>query len=191
MGGAADTSPNLLVSGEYMKKGSHLPEEVKQKIRDSIAARGGSWCKGMTFAKKTHCIRGHEYTAESTSFSNGKRSCAICIKQWHVDHPNETKEASRLHSWNRRLKTLYHLTQEQYDRMHVEQKGLCILPSCGKRIEATDHCHETHKTRGLMCHKHNLAIGLFSNSPTLLREAAEYLERFNEQQQQLHGTVAR
>jgi hypothetical protein len=64
---------------------------------------------------------------------------------------------------------------------------LCILPSCGQPIGATDHSHATGKFRGLMCRSHNLAIGLFSDSPALLREAATYLEKFNEQQQ-LHGT---
>jgi hypothetical protein len=29
-------------------------------------------------AAKTHCLRGHEYTEENTSWSNGTRSCKTC-----------------------------------------------------------------------------------------------------------------
>jgi hypothetical protein len=167
-----------------MKKGSKQSEASKQKVRDSIAARGGSWCKGMKFPHTTHCKRGHEFTPENTYThpSNGCRSCRACIDSWHAEHPTSVKAAARKYSWNWRLKNLYHLTQEEYDRRYVEQKGLCILPSCEAPIGATDHDKINGRTRGLMCVRHNLGMGHFSHNPQLLREAAEYLEKFNGEQ---------
>lgn len=74
---------------------------------------------------------------------------------------------------------MYNLTQEQYDEMYAKQGGLCILPSCEQPATDIDHCHLRGFTRGLMCNKHNLALGLFDDNPTLLREAAAYLETFD------------
>lgn len=34
-------------------------------------------------AAKTHCIRGHEFTAENTYIRSGKRQCRICVRLRH------------------------------------------------------------------------------------------------------------
>lgn len=39
-----------------------------------------------------------------------------------------------------------------------------------------DHCHETGKVRGLLCHNCNRALGLLQDNPVFLRRAAEYVE---------------
>lgn len=43
---------------------------------------------------------------------------------------------------------------------------------------AIDHDHKTDKIRGLLCENHNRGLGLFEDNPSMLRKAAEYLERF-------------
>jgi len=40
-----------------------------------------------------------------------------------------------------------------------------------------DHCHTTLKLRGILCSGCNTGLGQFKDSPTLLRQAADYLER--------------
>ena len=40
-----------------------------------------------------------------------------------------------------------------------------------------DHNHETGKTRGLVCHRCNLAIGNMEENPAWFRAAADYLEQ--------------
>lgn len=40
-----------------------------------------------------------------------------------------------------------------------------------------DHCHESHKIRGLLCAKCNMAVGLIRNSPELAEKMASYLRR--------------
>lgn len=79
------------------------------------------------------------------------------------------------------------LTFDDYRMLRDRARdGLCEI--CGgppdrapsDAFEATlhiDHDHETGAVRGLLCYKCNLAVGLFKNSPDLLRAAALYLER--------------
>ncbi len=39
-----------------------------------------------------------------------------------------------------------------------------------------DHCHDTGKARGLLCHNCNRGLGLFQDNPEYLRDAANYIE---------------
>ena len=40
-----------------------------------------------------------------------------------------------------------------------------------------DHCHKTHKVRGLLCHICNTALGQLNDSIDLLKKSIEYLEK--------------
>jgi hypothetical protein len=55
------------------------------------------------------------------------------------------------------------------------QGGRCAL--CGRDdVELfIDHSYRTGKTRGLLCRQHNAALGMFKDSPKLLRAALRYL----------------
>ena len=75
------------------------------------------------------------------------------------------------------LKSRYELTVEQFEEMAAVQGGCCAI--CGdrpKRLHA-DHDHETGAVRGLLCFKCNAAIGLLRDSPDLLLNAVDYLEK--------------
>jgi Recombination endonuclease VII len=134
-----------------------------------------------TMKKQTHCKRGHPRTSENLIGRSCKTCTALHNRQWRIEHPEETRRHNLESSRRKRFRS-YNLTDEQYAALYVAQKGLCILPSCGKPIEVIDHDHVRGKTRGLMCDRHNVALGGFSDNPQLLREAAEYLENFNGQQ---------
>jgi len=84
------------------------------------------------------------------------------------------------------LRRLYGITLEEYDRMYEQQGGRCaICPSTepGGRWNhfAVDHDHETGAVRELLCNNCNTALGLMQDSPHLLRNAANYLDKH-------HGT---
>lgn len=72
----------------------------------------------------------------------------------------------------------YGISQEQYNALFNEQKGACAI--CSEHPETrcldVDHKHGTTKVRGLLCSRCNTGLGLFMDSPELLREAAFYLE---------------
>jgi hypothetical protein len=77
------------------------------------------------------------------------------------------------------LKRKYGITLEQYDEMLRAQGGGCGI--CGQPPSArislhVDHDHRTGRVRGLLCFKHNNALGDFDDDPDLLRAALRYVE---------------
>lgn len=95
-------------------------------------------------------------------------------KKWAVANPR-TPEKQRQYA----LKGMYGLTLQTYEAMVVSQGGRCALCDTGKtgrdRPDSKwkaghwniDHCHETGRVRGLLCHKCNVRIGAYEG---LLRE---------------------
>lgn len=85
------------------------------------------------------------------------------------------------------------LSIPEYNLMHEKQGGLCAIcnqPETSKshsnRVKnigeiknkrlAIDHCHNTGKIRGLLCHKCNTGLGAFKDSTEYLNAAIEYLK---------------
>lgn len=87
----------------------------------------------------------------------------------------------------RMLKSKFDLSPEQLAAMMEKQNGLCAI--CGKPPRtrhgltgkvisiSADHSHVTGAVRGLLCDQCNRGLGLFQDSPSLLRAAAAYLDR--------------
>lgn len=85
---------------------------------------------------------------------------------------------------NWRLKNQYGLTEEDFNRLLVEQNGVCAI--CGNpetkaqygKIQplTVDHDHETGKVRGLLCFNCNIALGKLKDNVFLLERAIEYLK---------------
>lgn len=77
-------------------------------------------------------------------------------------------------------KTRYGIDIQQVEEMRRKQKNCCAV--CGrrkgKRHLHLDHCHQTGKIRGLLCHNCNRGLGYFGDQPALLVKAAHYLRRF-------------
>ena len=85
------------------------------------------------------------------------------------------------------LKRKFGITGADYEKMLKSQDGKCTI--CGStkpgingnviKKFAVDHDHKTGKIRTLLCANCNQGLGNFKDSPTLLRQAAEYLDSFN------------
>jgi len=100
-------------------------------------------------------------------------------KLWRNNNPEKALNTS--------LKKHYNMNVEEYNSMYILQKGKCKI--CVKeesavdnrtkklRRLAVDHCHKTGKIRGLLCSSCNGALGRFYDDPSLVRRAAEYVEK--------------
>ena len=78
----------------------------------------------------------------------------------------------------RRLKLLFDLTPEEYDRILAFQGGRCAIcprePTEKMRL-SVDHNHKTGEVRGLLCWLCNVALGKFRDDYVLLNAAAQYV----------------
>jgi hypothetical protein len=76
-----------------------------------------------------------------------------------------------------RLKVCYGLTLEEYHARLNEQRGRCGI--CGLKPRYwlfVDHCHQTGKTRGLLCRICNSAVGFCRDDQAIARKVAAYVE---------------
>ena len=75
---------------------------------------------------------------------------------------------------------MYGIDVADYERMLESQNGGCCI--CGKQPESNraldiDHDHATGRVRGLLCSKHNRALGLMNDDIGLLLKSIKYLAR--------------
>jgi len=123
--------------------------------------------------------------------------CKPCAKERTQERPlrkANQKDIDRSVAWGRKnkdrrkeimrdylLRERYGLTPEEYKEMYDAQKGKCAIPSCDGRAEFIDHDHSTNTVRKLLCRLCNSALGFFKDNPTLMREGAEYVEKYRGQ----------
>lgn len=95
----------------------------------------------------------------------------VLVRRWYLDNKKKTIGTARQQRTG--------CTPEQYDALFAKQNGLCAL--CGgppgKNALHADHCHTANRVRELLCHGCNTGLGNFKDDPTLLRAAADYIER--------------
>jgi hypothetical protein len=73
----------------------------------------------------------------------------------------------------------YGITPAEFDAIYDGQGGKCAIcldpvPRAGN-LRALDHCHTTHKIRGILCIGCNHAIGSFRERPDAMLRAIEYV----------------
>ena len=71
----------------------------------------------------------------------------------------------------------YNLLPEMYDALLRKQNGVCAIckgDGNGRELQV-DHCHETHKVRGILCADCNSGIGRLKDDPFLIEKALLYL----------------
>ena len=73
----------------------------------------------------------------------------------------------------RRIMQRYSLSNDQYNNLFLNNNGMCWI--CLKRkAKVVDHCHNTNKVRGLLCHHCNTALSLNEDKESLER-AVKYV----------------
>lgn len=79
------------------------------------------------------------------------------------------------------LKVKYGITLEDYDKMYKSQNYKCAICDTenpnGQGVFHVDHCHNTGKIRGLLCHSCNTALGHLKDCINNLKRAIKYLKK--------------
>lgn len=144
----------------------------------------GCRCEDCIKANTVHCAhRKGNITLEEAKIL----PCKTCGINSRMEKRRVCRSCSNEESRLKMLLKHTGITQEKRDELTLEQDNLCAI--CGNPETATfkatgrvrelavDHCHETGKIRGLLCSRHNAAIGLFGDDIELLQAAIEYLKR--------------
>lgn len=117
-------------------------------------------------------------TCASEAWAKCSKEISEKRRAWREVPENLAKETARSRKWQYKKK--YGITVEDYDRMLVEQKGVCAickgLPNGAGRYHV-DHNHKTGEVRGLLCYRCNALLGKAKDDPGLLQVAIDYLSR--------------
>lgn len=123
---------------------------------------------------------------ESKSTLKGRLKLKETTKKSHDKYRSnpENRKKEKLNERNWSLKHKFGITQEEYNKKFIDQKGKCAIchrpQSEFKKGFAVDHDHLTRKIRGLLCTRCNPALGAFQDDINILKNAIKYLEN--------HGT---
>ena len=139
---------------------------------------------------KTHCVNGHEYTAENTYINpRGTRECRTCNRVYKANYAKKHEEKRRT-SWRTYLWKAAGFSEEIFKSRLLTQEGKCdickkVFSTDGKLPRGVfphaDHKHiEPPKPRGLLCSFCNKGLGFFLDSPAYLESAAQYLRKYGE-----------
>lgn len=113
----------------------------------------------------------------------GKNGLAPLCKSCKTEQSKKRAGVKR----ERELIKLYGINTEDYKRLLKQQENKCAI--CGAKNSnkahkgrlVIDHCHETKKVRGLLCHDCNIRLCKLNNnqeSINLLIKTIEYLKKF-------------
>ena len=124
---------------------------------------------------------------------HAKGLCRLCYEN---AYQGEAKRRRSKKHWKENKEELYRRkqngrlvkigwTQESVDSKRKEQNNRCAV--CNEEFVKTPHADHEHVVppvpRGLLCSSCNQALGLFKDSPAVLRMAADYIEKYKTQKE--------
>ena len=162
-----------------------------QRLKPFIAITtpsSNSGTKAVPLRNRNFIVNGHKIcpkcktnkpVSDFNSRDTGKVSswCKTCLRAYHQ---GEGKEKARLRSRRYSLKTLYGMSEADWDKLFALQDKSCGIckeakPRGGRwRV---DHDHKTGSVRGILCVPCNTLLGCANDSEDALKSAAWYLER--------------
>lgn len=151
--------------------------------RDCVSCKEEFIAMQYNQGKCIFCLRKED---KRFSFDRIIKECKGCGKDFVRRSMTQTYCTRQCNLDNSYLLRTYRITKQEYEQMLDEQGNVCII--CGRGNEevktrmhlrlVVDHCHTTDKVRGLLCHRCNQGLGLFYDDTTALRNAADYIEKF-------------
>lgn len=116
------------------------------------------------------------YRTECKDCQNARRRELKSYKKWSAKNKNHLRKYER----NYRLEKKYGINSKIYEKMLEDQGNCCAICGSdkphGKGMFHVDHCHNTGKVRGLLCHFCNTGLGKFKDDKIILKKAIEYLD---------------
>ncbi len=104
------------------------------------------------------------------TYQKNRRKRLDWARNYRKRYPDKRRESD--------FKRQYGITLHDYDAILRLQNGGCAIceqvAAPSKRL-VVDHDHVTGKVRGLLCDKHNRALGFFGDDAEMLTRAAMYL----------------
>lgn len=117
---------------------------------------------GKAYAKKYYTKNREKLNSQSKEYYKNNREKLLLMQK----------------TWAR--KRLYGLSEEEYNKLVLEQENRCKI--CGRSFEDIkqhiDHCHSTGKVRGLLCIKCNVTIGQLGDSLEEAEETFNKIKRY-------------
>lgn len=124
--------------------------------RRKVAPEGTKWCSDCKGYQSINDF--HQNRRNSDNLSHICKTCAS-IRDKGRDHYQKT----------------YGISRTEYDALVEDQRGLCA--SCGDPLVRPhlDHCHDTGRVRGVLCHHCNVALGMLKDDPKRVQLLLEYI----------------
>lgn len=144
----------------------------------------------MTHYIATASKNKEDQTADASKYPQGyfkDKECKTCRNIFKPKAPSEhycSNKCKDFGATSHYLQRKYGITYETYLLMLDNQDCKCKICSSEGFVMAkhhrlklvVDHCHDTGKVRGLLCHNCNRALGLLKDSTESLEKALEYLK---------------
>ena len=101
-------------------------------------------------------------------------------KDKYKEYAQKNKKKIRKNRRKSYLKQIYNLTEEKYNKILKQQRGVCAIckNGNGKKNLFVDHYHKTGKIRGLLCHHCNSSLGFFDEDINIIKNVIKYLEKY-------------
>lgn len=167
--------------------------QIRRKI-DSVKliAKGGfKFCssKDCEFYRTEQSI--NNFTKNKSRKDGFCSICKECVKRMEnkqrekrLINYRKRKLKNPNYDLERSLKCEYGISIKDKENKLKDQNFKCAIKTCNKKLSIrcdTDHIHGTKIVRGLLCRKHNLAIGFVSDSIDECYAIIDYLSKFNKE----------
>lgn len=97
---------------------------------------------------------------EKLIFPNKRNKwCKDCYNEYCRNYRKNNLLAQHKRDRKSRIKCLYGISLEIYEKMYKEQNGLCKICKRQQETLCVDHNHRTGKVRGLLCRYCNVTLG--------------------------------
>lgn len=128
-------------------------------------------CRSEYMASYYQANRDRERIIRKAWYEKNKSSVCEKLKQQYKASPEKFSFARKLQK--------YGLTKEHYEAMLAKQGNACEL--CRQTFVGTpyvDHCHTSHKVRGLLCSQCNTGFGLLREDVAVFKRCIAYAKKY-------------